>query len=114
MTEWTFFTPEMGATLREIRLKRGLTLDEVAARMGLAHIKYQTDEKTKDARVAAKRGFVAQNTGGGAEIRERSEVSREARPSHFGETVVATGIPHQGTEVIPEHETSLPAGWWTA
>jgi transcriptional regulator with XRE-family HTH domain len=30
-----FFTPEMGARLRETRLKRGLTLDEVAAGMGL-------------------------------------------------------------------------------
>ncbi len=30
-----FFTPEMGARLREVRLKRGLTLDEVAAGMGL-------------------------------------------------------------------------------
>ena len=36
MTERTFFTPEMGARLREIRSKRSLTLDEVAARMGLA------------------------------------------------------------------------------
>ena len=36
MTERTFFTPEMGARLREIRSKRGLTLDEVAAGMGLA------------------------------------------------------------------------------
>jgi transcriptional regulator with XRE-family HTH domain len=36
MTERTFFTPEMGARLREIRLKRGFTQDEVAARMGLA------------------------------------------------------------------------------
>jgi transcriptional regulator with XRE-family HTH domain len=36
MTERTFFTPEMGARLREIRLKRGFTLDEVAGRMGLA------------------------------------------------------------------------------
>ncbi len=30
-----FFTPEMGARLRETRLKRGLTLDDVAAGMGL-------------------------------------------------------------------------------
>ncbi len=30
-----FFTPEMGARLRGTRLKRGLTLDEVAAGMGL-------------------------------------------------------------------------------
>ena len=36
MSERTFFTPEMGARLRAIRSKRGLTLDEVAARMGLA------------------------------------------------------------------------------
>jgi transcriptional regulator with XRE-family HTH domain len=36
MIERTFFTPEMGARLREIRLKRGFTQDEVAARMGLA------------------------------------------------------------------------------
>ena len=36
MSERTFFTAEMGARLRGIRLKRGLTLDAVAARMGLA------------------------------------------------------------------------------
>jgi transcriptional regulator with XRE-family HTH domain len=31
----SFFTPEMGARLREIRKRRGLTLDQVAARMAL-------------------------------------------------------------------------------
>jgi transcriptional regulator with XRE-family HTH domain len=35
MARPNFFTPEMGARLRRIRSERGLTQDEVAARMGL-------------------------------------------------------------------------------
>jgi transcriptional regulator with XRE-family HTH domain len=35
MPKPVFFTPEMGARLRKIRSDRGLTQDEVAARMGL-------------------------------------------------------------------------------
>jgi len=70
--------PSDGASLAELRRRRGLTQQEVGRRMGISQSDVSKLERRRDLRVSTLRGFVAA-TGGRLEIRAVHETDTTLR-----------------------------------